>query len=123
MQLDNGLAGQYGAGRMRADFHSVGDRKRTARHQAALAFHFDDAHAAGAAGRQPVDVIERGHFDGRAPQRAQQHLAFFGGYLSAVDLDGNHGVFYASNVYCLTTASKRQASTQQPQPMHLSTTM
>ena len=50
-QLDDGFAGLHGPGRMRADFHAVGDRKGTTRHQAALAFDLDDAHAAGAGGR------------------------------------------------------------------------
>ena len=77
-QFDDRLAGLDGAGRMRVDLHAVGDGERATWHQAALAFDLDDAHAAGAAGGQAVDVAERRHVDARAPQRGQQHFALFG---------------------------------------------
>ena len=76
-QFDDRLAGLHGAGRMRADLHAVGDGKGATGHQAALAFDLDDAHAAGAAGGQPVEVAERRHLDGRAPQRRQEASRLF----------------------------------------------
>ena len=89
-QFDDRLAGLDGAGRVGLDLHAVGRGKGAARHQAPLAFDLDHAHAAGAGGREAVDVAERGHLDARPPQRGQQHLALFGPNLSSVDFDVDH---------------------------------
>ena len=69
--------------------------------QAPLAFDFHDAHAARAAGRQPLQVAKRRYADPCPAQRRKQHLSLlcldrpsihFNGY-HAVSLIADHSPF------------------------------
>jgi hypothetical protein len=78
--------------RMRLHLHAVGDGKRATGDQTALALHLDHAHPARAAGRQAVQMAERGHADARTPQSGQKHFILFGLNRMAVDFESYHGV-------------------------------
>ena len=90
-QLDDRTTSLHGAGGMRLDLHSFGNREGTTRDETALPFDLDDAHPTGSARRQAFDVTKRRDMDADPPDRRQEHFTLFRFDHSTVDFNRDHG--------------------------------